>query len=681
MRTITWKNDNGKTCILTIKDDNGGVVTEMTPAAEPFTTSIQESDDIFTPIRSSNGYIRVVVNDVDDISDLVGAAPLSRAVTLTVDGTVRWRGFLACESFTQPWDKAPLELELPVMSALEVARGVYPSAALADLGYINIAQFLYNMNVALGATTAPGFAWIRYYFPVLSETPGTLQYQFDMKNYATATDKNTKHEMASYYDILEDICKLFGWQAIEYEQDIVFLAADTKAIESGRTNAYRGYTNPTMLNIAQGNSMAPNERPHFTAAIPEIYGADHDLTWLAGKKKVEAVGQLNERDETIWSMDVVGQCVYKGSELRRGTIGMGSFDWYYHKYGAYTNGNIIAYNSLSNFNPDTNGYNLKFYNYGGNSAYGGCATDEMLAIYGNAPSTMVARGSLDYVSRIITKANSSQRIECADIHTNFEYNPTQNKASDVFVIEADIKKADSTIDVFENAPDGFEVEVVLMIKVGSTYHYYTRSNGWSSSPGSISMYVKDGKLDNKQIPAPTDISGEVILRIIASTDTQGTSYVSYENVSIKMFPITETRSFMRKNTIEEAKYRLSENTKQYDLNNGFTESWDQECGLTLAREAVPDSYGVVLDASKAQPANLYDGKYPEDAMALRAKNYFTRARLRIRALVHSVNKMLSPMVPYTFQSGGKPYICIEQTHDWRTDEVRASFYEPTYNQV
>ena len=138
---------------------------------------------------------------------------------------------------------------------------------------------------------------------------------------------------------------------------------------------------------------------------------------------------------------------------------------------------------------------------------------------------------------------------------------------------------------------------------------------------------------------------------------------------------------MRKNTIEEAKYRLSENTKQYDLNNGFTESWDQECGLTLAREAVPDSYGVVLDASKAQPANLYDGKYPEDAMALRAKNYFTRARLRIRALVHSVNKMLSPMVPYTFQSGGKPYICIEQTHDWRTDEVRASFYEPTYNQV
>ena len=698
MRTITWKNDNGKTCILTIKDDNGSVVTEMTPAAEPFTTSIQESDDIFTPIRSSNGYIRVVVNDVDDISDLVGAAPLSRAVTLMVDGTVRWRGFLACESFTQPWDKAPLELELPVMSALEVARGVYPSAALADLGYINIAQFLYNMNVALGATTAPGFAWIRYYFPVLSETPGTLQYQFDMKNYATATDKNTKHEMASYYDILEDICKLFGWQAIEYEQDIVFLAADTKAIESGRTNAYRGYTNPTMLNIAQGNSMAPNERPHFTAAIPEIYGADHDLTWLAGKKKVEAVGQLNERDETIWSMDVVGQCDFKGSDMYE-TLGSTSYHYYIKKYESPADGNIQVTNSIGGVSAPEQ--NIKFVNFknGNDNAYGGSIGYEKYYYSDDSNGHVILSGSDTWVKRLILRslANTASMV-AHRIVTNFCYSPSQNARTDAkldaFIITGTLLYASGRQAFFEK-PSGYRyTKAALKIEGASTY-YWSPANGWTTTYADFLIRSKDGELaeygyyHNGQtlfvpsIQAPTDIEGQVTLNLISanSTDVQawpGNGYIAYEDLAIKLVATEGTRGTLR---IEDKEQRMDENQKKINLNNGFTESWDQECGLTLAREAVPDSYGVVLDASKAQPANLYDGKYPEDAMALRAKNYFTRARLRIRALVHSVNKMLSPMVPYTFQSGGKPYICIEQTHDWRTDEVRASFYEPTYNQV
>ena len=210
-RTVTWLNDDNKTCVLTLVDDNSSTVA-LTPAAEPFSTSIQESDDLFTPIRSSNGYIRIVVDNVDSIADLVGAAPIDRAVYLSVNSNARWKGFLACESFTQAWDRGPIEIELPVVSPLEVARGIYPSAALDNLGYINFAQFLINMNTALGDGFTTGLAWSRFYFPVLSETPDTLQYQFDMKNYATAIDKNTKHEVASYYEILEDICKLFGWQ-------------------------------------------------------------------------------------------------------------------------------------------------------------------------------------------------------------------------------------------------------------------------------------------------------------------------------------------------------------------------------------------------------------------------------------------------------------------------------------
>ena len=87
-RTITWKNDDNATCKLTIQDGSNTEVA-LTPAAEPFTTAMQETDDLFTPIRTSSGYANVLVDSVDDIASLVGSSPLARKVLLTVDGATR----------------------------------------------------------------------------------------------------------------------------------------------------------------------------------------------------------------------------------------------------------------------------------------------------------------------------------------------------------------------------------------------------------------------------------------------------------------------------------------------------------------------------------------------------------------------------------------------------------------
>ena len=682
-RKITWKNDDNQTCILTI-DDGSNTVVNLTPAAEPFTTSIQESDDLFTPIRTSNGYIRIVVDSVDDIADLVGSSPLSRHVTLEVDVVNRWVGFLACESFTQPWDKGPIELELPVVSPLEVTRGIEPSSALSNLGYINFAQFLLNMNSALGAP------FYEFFFPVISNPINTLQYQFDMRNYANARDKNTGYEVASYYDILEDICKLFGWQAIEYEENLVFLAADVKNIEQGTGNNYRGYNLTRMRSIANGSQPTPSDKPAFTPNIPTIFGADHNMTWIAGKKSVEVTGQLNERNETIWSMNVLEQCVYKGSATHSDITPT----TYYkiRKYGAYSNGNILAYNSIySMSSPDINGNNLKYHNYVNQvNAYGGCVADELLVKYDTDHN--VTAGANEYVRRIITKPVSAL-ISCVEIHTNFWYDPTQNNAVDAFMIEADIKNATNAIDVFETPSGTIYLEMALMIVNGSTAYYFSPRYGWTTTESNMIAIVKNGKIQSYglatdrgyvaygQINAPTNISGEVVLHILASDTgeySQGNVYISYENLQIKLVASANTRQYVK---IEYDNQRMDENTKKISINNGFTDSWSQDCGLTLAREAVPDSYGVVLNASKTQPSALYDGKYPEDAMASRASAYFSKARLRIKAIVKSVGQMLNPLIPYRFTSNGQPFICIEQQQNWRTNEVTGSFFEPTYNSL
>mgnify|MGYP002514351206 CR=1 FL=1 len=66
-KTITWKNDDNELCVLSIADRSSDE-TSFLPAADPFMTAIQESDDLFTPIRTSSGYIRIVVDSVDDIA-------------------------------------------------------------------------------------------------------------------------------------------------------------------------------------------------------------------------------------------------------------------------------------------------------------------------------------------------------------------------------------------------------------------------------------------------------------------------------------------------------------------------------------------------------------------------------------------------------------------------------------
>ena len=307
MRRLTWKNESEQTCVLTIQDGATGVTDmKMLPSGAPFMTATQQTTELFTPIRTQSGYIRVEADSVDDVADLVGSAPLQRAVELQVEGVVRWRGFLACESFSQAWDVMP-SLELPVMSPMEAARGLTPSAELSALGYINFAQFICNMNEVLGSP------FEKFYFPVVSEPSTTLKYLFTMQNYATATDKNTKHEVADYYTIMEDICKLFGWQCVEYETSLVFMAADVKALEAGTNNNFRGYTAARLAELAAGTNDEPTEKPAFTPTIPVIFGADHHMNYIAGKKSVEVTGDLNERSETIWSMDVFEQCEFKGN--------------------------------------------------------------------------------------------------------------------------------------------------------------------------------------------------------------------------------------------------------------------------------------------------------------------------------------------------------------------------------
>lgn len=669
---VQWKDLSERLCVLTIGDGQNGT-SQFDAGAEPFVTDVQDDDDIFTPVRSGSGYLRVVVDEADDVSGLVGSSPLERPVVLTVGGVTRWKGFLSCESFTQAWDKGPLELELPVLSGLGVLGGLYPSSDLEDLGYINFAQFLCDMNAALGGIYA------NFYFSAVSEPQSTLKYQFRMANYATAVEKNTRHEVATYGEILEDVCKLFGWCAVEYADSLVLLTADVPETDMIR------FTASQLEEFAAGSTSSPTSAIPYASAEAEIFGAGHNRSFLAGKKRVEVSGDLNEIEETIWKMDLVEQCVFKGSETYR----RGMLTYKVDKFGAYQsdgetmpNGNIQARNSLVGGSVDVDGNNVKFYNCKNDStAYGGYASVESL--YEVNTFGEVVSGSEEGVERLVVKGFDTSIQEFIRIWTNFYFTPSQN--ADIFVINGTVKEAEDSDDEFEVKDGDSYCRMVVMIVGDSTYYYHSNT-GWNTTPGSVIVKIKDGEIYSvghetergtvfrPYIPAPS-VSGEVVLALCGTKSEQyaeGDVWQAFENLSIKMTYNHAIRTGVK---IVRGEYRGRVNERVLFLNNGFTESWDSECGLTLAREAVPDSYGVVLDGNRALPASLYGNMWPEDALAERAQKYFSKAREKVQAVVKSEGAMLDPMKGYELVSGGRVYALVGQSVNWKTNEINGLFFE------
>ena len=249
-------------------------------------------------------------------------------------------------------------------------------------------------------------------------------------------------------------------------------------------------------------------------------------------------------------------------------------------------------------------------------------------------------------------------------------------------------KASDPDDVFEK-PSG-TTYCRAVFKVGE---YYYNGTSWGTEAASLILYIKDGSIEGyghktsrgitntSYIPVPSSLSGEVELKLLATNSTdyaQGDGYVAYENLRIIKESISNIYRGPSKLYIESDEIRQDVNEDKENLNNGFSDEWSQSCGLTLAREPVPDSNGVVLKSDKTYPTSLYNSKYPEAALCDRVSTYAAQARMVLFAIVKEEGAMLSPLKYYAMQSGGRPLICLCQTMNWKTNEVTAGFFEPSY---
>lgn len=99
--------------------------------AEPFSTQEDDSDDMFTPIRTHSGYLRIVDDGFAangttafDWLSFLPSTDTDRPVTLTDgSGNIVWQGFMQAQNFGGTLYGNPQVREFPVQCPLTILEG------------------------------------------------------------------------------------------------------------------------------------------------------------------------------------------------------------------------------------------------------------------------------------------------------------------------------------------------------------------------------------------------------------------------------------------------------------------------------------------------------------------------------------------------------------------------------
>lgn len=239
-----------------------GAAVALKGGAQPFTTQESDDDDPFCPIRTQTGYLRIVDDGYAldgtttfDWKDMIPQTGTSRPVTLShSEGgqtIVDWQGFLQAQTFSGALYGNPQEREFPVQCVLSsLSKYDIPTneTALRNFAYL-LRLFITSSGITVNNIIVQGGA----------DAQQWMLAMVDWRNFMN-TGKQTYTAKYKFYDILEDICRFWGWTCRTWRQNIYLTCADDTAEQS--------YLTLTMANLETmaGGTAAGT----VTSSIPSV---------------------------------------------------------------------------------------------------------------------------------------------------------------------------------------------------------------------------------------------------------------------------------------------------------------------------------------------------------------------------------------------------------------------------
>lgn len=215
-----------------------GTAIALKGGAQPFTTEENDDEDQFCPIRTQTGHIRIVDDGKDANGNALSAdwwkdlAPINdteRPVTLTgVDangnslGTL-WQGFMQAQNFSGTLFGNPQEREFPVQCIISVLAAKKVSVSEGRL--CNFAYLLRYIFNTLPSDLRP----TSYVIQGGAHAQQWLLKRLDWNNFLQEDKDNDVTARYNLYEILEDICRFWGWTIRTHKTTVYMTCTDDTA--------------------------------------------------------------------------------------------------------------------------------------------------------------------------------------------------------------------------------------------------------------------------------------------------------------------------------------------------------------------------------------------------------------------------------------------------------------------
>lgn len=234
--TIPFKDNVNTDYLVEIyQSDYNGSAEELIGAKSCFVVSGADDDFMYVPIRTSTATINVI--DSDLLLGLYSINNQHSPVKLYRNGVLEWTGYISPEQFTQPYQNFAQNISVDCISAIASLEHIAYSKQTST-GYTTMWSLLkYIISRANGGYNKVYIPWV-YARSSASLTANVMEeLQIVEENFVSG-------EM-NCLEVLEAVCKFFGWSLHDIRGNLWFVDADWKGVYRGYDETLTTYTEHT----------------------------------------------------------------------------------------------------------------------------------------------------------------------------------------------------------------------------------------------------------------------------------------------------------------------------------------------------------------------------------------------------------------------------------------------------
>ncbi len=266
----------------------GGVTPATSPklSSEPIETQEDADTDMFMPVRTQSGYVRMVAEDNTTWRQFIPSSATAMPVKLYQGSTIRWQGYVQTGTYGTTYPAIYNEFELPLICGLS-ALDSFDVEVTGPADMVTLGQLLYYIFSKL-----TGLSYT-FYFHASSSTDNDIRawlaYKLSWRNFLTENGV----ELTSRFTclgLLQELCKFFGWTCRTSGAGVYFTA-----ITDGLRNQ-RWLSCPLAQLQAASPVFTPVTMKSLALTDAMFASTDHSEEYIPGVKKVTVSPELNPYD-------------------------------------------------------------------------------------------------------------------------------------------------------------------------------------------------------------------------------------------------------------------------------------------------------------------------------------------------------------------------------------------------